>query len=226
MKKGTLLILAAVAVFGAACGQTVAVNNSAMNHDGMNHNGMNHNAMNQNSSMANANHEMNHDAMTSDSEASGAPYDLQFIDTMIHHHEGAIEMSELALKNSQNAELKTFAQGIIDAQQSENGEMKDWREKWFAGKAPAKNMQMPGMADSMKPMAGDGMKKLSAATGKDFDLMFLSMMIEHHQGALTMAKDAQAKAEHAEIKTLAARVIKAQEAEIKKMTGWQKQWSK
>ena len=227
MKKGILLSLTALAVFGAACGGAGGNGNSSMNHDPMNHGSMDHNTMNHNSpASVNANHGMDHGAMTSDANAAAAPYDLQFIDTMTSHHDGAIEMSKLALKNSQNEELRKFAQQIIDDQQRENAQMKNWREKWYAGKSPAKNMEMPGMADSMKSMMGDGMKKMEAATGKDFDLMFLSMMIEHHKGAVVMAKDAQARAEHAELKTLAAEIIKAQEAEIKKMTDWQAQWSK
>ena len=51
--------------------------------------------------------------------------------------------------------------------------MNDWREKWYAGKPMAMNMEMPGMSEGMKMMMGDGMKKFEAATGKDFDLMFL-----------------------------------------------------
>lgn len=223
MKKGILYSLAALLVFGAACSQPAANDHSTMNHNSTNHNGMNHSLPTPN---ANANGKMDHDAMTTDANASAAPYDLEFIDTMVEHHLGAIEMSRLALQKSQNEELKNFAQTIIDDQQKETDEMKVWREQWFTGKPPAKNMQLPGMADSMKMMTGDGMKKLEAASGREFDKLFLTMMIEHHKGAVSMAKDAQKRAEHAELKTFAGQIIKAQEAEIKKMTGWQVQWSK
>ena len=169
---------------------------------------------------------MHHDGMKSSPDASRQPYDLQFIDTMTHHHQGAIDMAEIALKKSQNAEIKTFAQKIIDDQKKEIAQMKEWREKWYSGKPAAMNMEMPGMNDSMKMMMGDGMKKFEAATGIEFDLMFLNMMIPHHEGAVTMAKEALTKAEHAEIKTLANGIIKAQEAEIKMMQDWKAKWSK
>ena len=87
-------------------------------------------------------------------------------------------------------------------------------------------MQMPGMMDSMKMMAGDEMKKMEAASGKDFDVHFLDMMTPHHAGAVTMAKEALARAEHPEIRTLANQVIKEQEAEIKEMADWKSKWSK
>jgi uncharacterized protein (DUF305 family) len=228
MKKVILLILSfALALFGAACSQTANNDHASMNHNSMDHNSMNHN-MPMNSNMP-----MNHNSMSqmmemkSDPNAAAAPFDLQFIDTMTHHHEGAVMMAEMVLKKSQNEELKKFAQKIIDDQKKENAQMKQWREKWFSGKPAAKNMEMPGMKDSMKPpVTGDHLKMMEAMTGKDFDLHFLDMMIPHHKGALEMAKDAQAKAEHAELKTLAAEITKEQEAEIKQMTDWKAQWSK
>jgi uncharacterized protein (DUF305 family) len=145
---------------------------------------------------------------------------------MTHHHQGAVDMAKIAVQKAQHPELKAFAQKIIVDQNREIAEMKNWREKWYAGKPMAMNMEMPGMMDSMKMMAGDGMKKFEAATGNDFDKMFLEMMTPHHDGAVTMAKEALTKAEHQEIKTLSNNIIKAQEAEIKQMADWKAKWSK
>jgi uncharacterized protein (DUF305 family) len=83
-------------------------------------------------------------------------------------------------------------------------------------------MEMPGMADSMKM----DMTKLSNSRDKAFDLAFIEMMIQHHQGAVLMAKEALTKSERQEIKTLAGNIIKAQEAEIKMMTDWKVKWSR
>jgi len=184
------------------------MNGNMMNNSSMNHNGM-----------------MNHSDMKSSPNAASQPYDLQFIDTMTHHHQGALDMAKMAVEKTKNAELKAFAQKIIKDQEKEIAQMKDWREKWFAGKPQAMNMEMPGMNDSMK-MMGDGMKKMEAASGKQFDLMFLDMMTPHHQGAITMSKEALTKAERPEIKTLANQIIKAQEEEIKKMQAWKTAWSR
>jgi uncharacterized protein (DUF305 family) len=232
-----LILVAAIAVLGgAACQQTATVNtnNSAANRNSMpmNSNAMNGNqaAMNHNSMpMNSADHDMSqmhHSGMQSSPNAASQPYDLQFIDTMTHHHQGAIEMAEMALKKSQNPELKTFAQKIIDDQKKEISQMKDWREKWYAGKPAAMNMEMPGMGDSMKMMMGEGMKKMEAMSGKDFDVHFLDMMTPHHAGAVTMAQEALQRAEHPEIKTLANQIIREQEKEIKQMADWKSKWSK
>ena len=227
----TGLILTLAALIGAACSQTASNGNTAMNHGGMNHNSMNSNSMNMNgmnhnSMPMNSNMPMDHSNMKSDPNAASAPYDLQFIDTMTSHHSSAVEMAKMVDGRTENADLKKFAAQIISDQEKEIGQMKDWREKWFKGAPRAMNMEMSGMADSMKMMSGDEMKKMEAASGKDFDIHFLDMMTPHHAGAVMMAKEALSKAEHPEIKTLAGNIIKAQEAEIKMMNEWKAKWSK
>jgi uncharacterized protein (DUF305 family) len=146
---------------------------------------------------------------------------------MIHHHEGAVVMSKMALQKTQNAELKPFLQKIIDDQDKEINKMKEWRDSWYAAKPPALNMDMPGMKMSSEKMnASSHEEEMKAMSGKDFDLHFIDMMVPHHEGAIAMAKNALQKAEHAEIKKLANEIIRAQEAEITKMKEWKTQWSK
>lgn len=223
MKILFLTITLTAALAFASC----ATDDSANEGSTINHNGMNHNAMNHDKNHNMPDHSsMDHGAMKSSPDAANAPFDLQFIDAMTHHHEGAVTMAQMVLAKSQNEELKKFAQKVIDDQQKEIKQMKDWREKWFAGKPPAVNMEMPGMMDSMKMMSSDEIKKMETATGADFDLHFLEMMILHHEGAVTMSRDALAKAERQEIKTLSNQIIREQEAEIKKMQGWKTAWSK
>jgi len=159
--------------------------------------------------------------MSSSPNAASAPYDLQFIDTMTAHHQGAIDMARPAEKKAGHAELKTFAAKIVADQQKEIAQMKVWRDAWYAGKPEAMNMEMPGMMDSMKGM---DMKGMNAASGNEFDLMFLDMMTPHHAGATAMAKEALTRAEHPELKTLARQIIAAQETEIAQMNKWKAAW--
>jgi uncharacterized protein (DUF305 family) len=234
MKTIILLFFLSVAVIAFAGCQSVPTttntnihtNTAIVNSNANSMMNLNGNTMMNGNSMSNSGGMMNHSDINSSPNAASQPYDLQFIGTMSAHHKSAIDMAEMAVKKSNNAELKTFAQKIIDDQKKEIAQMKDWREKWYAGKPEAMNMEMSGMNDSMKMMMGDEMKKMEAATGKDFDIHFLDMMTPHHAGAVTMAKEALMKAEHPEIKTLANQIIKAQEAEIKMMNEWKKRWSK
>ena len=205
----TLLLTATLglaAVGLAACGQA-AGNSSSMNH----------NSMPMNSNMS-----MDHSAMKSSPNAASQPYDLQFIDTMTAHHKGAVDMAKMVDGKTQNPDIKKFAAQIIADQEKEIRQMKDWREKWFAGKPAAMNVEMPGMMDSMKM----DMAKLTNSKDKEFDLAFIDMMTPHHVGAVSMAKEALQKSGKAEIKTLAGQIIKAQEAEIKMMSDWKAKWSK
>ncbi len=132
-------------------------------------------------------------------------------------------MARMAEEKAQHAELKAMARNIIEGQQKEVSQMKAWRDGWFASQPPAMNMEMPGMMDSMKD---SNMAKMESASGAQFDLAFLNMMIPHHAGAVTMSKDALAKAEHSEIKRLAQRIIDEQQQEIGEMNNWKAAWSK
>ncbi len=165
---------------------------------------------------------MNHGAMQSSPNAASAAYDLQFLDTMTAHHQGAVDMARPAETKAQHSELKEMAGNIIRDQEREIAQMKQWRDEWYAGKPQAMNMEMSGMMDSMRGM---DMTKLNAASGNAFDMMFLDMMTPHHQGAIVMAREALTKAGHPEIKKLAQQIIDAQEREIAQMNKWKTAWS-
>ena len=144
---------------------------------------------------------------------STGPYDALFIDSMIMHHQGAIDMANQALKEATKPEIKTLAENIIKAQESEIKQMQDWRKAWYPNQ-----VQTAGMGMDM------GTMEISNDAGNPFDQRFIEAMIPHHQGTIGMAKDAQQKAEHEEIKKLAREIIIAQEAEITQLRQWLKDW--
>lgn len=76
-----------------------------------------------------------HGGMASSSpSAANAPFDLQFIDTMSAHHQGAIDMAQPAESKAQKAELKSFARKIVEDQQRQIAQMKQWRDNWYWGR--------------------------------------------------------------------------------------------
>ena len=83
-----------------------------------------------------------------------------------------------------------------------------------------KSATMPASDMSMSQMTGS----LQGKQGDDFDQAFISAMIEHHQGAVDMAKLSASNAKHDEIKQLSLGVIAAQEKEIDQMKQWQIDW--
>jgi uncharacterized protein (DUF305 family) len=82
------------------------------------------------------------------------PFDLTFIDMMIPHHQGAIEMARAELADGQDAELMEIAQRIIDAQSAEIEDMNSWREEWYGSPSPAGGVppEEEGSSDEMSSM--------------------------------------------------------------------------
>ena len=150
----------------------------------------------------------------------GEIFDLQFIDTMSAHHQNGIEMARMAESRAQHAELKPFARKIVDARESEIGQMKGWREQWYAGMPANVNKGMPGMEDYESYMS-----KLSAAAASEFDFLFINMMTLDHAGTVTMANEALSKADHPEIKKLANQIISEQREDLEQMSKWRTAWS-
>ena len=138
---------------------------------------------------------------------------------MIPHHQQAVDISNLALKTSKDAELLALATMIRDAQTSEIIQMKSWLDDAGAG------LDMGHSMEGMGGMLNDAeLSALAAATGKSFDILWLKGMIGHHDGAIhmtTMINDAQ----NEEIKTFGNNVVKDQSAQITQMEAMLKRLS-
>lgn len=165
---------------------------------------------------------MDHSKMVSSPGAAEAPQALQFIDTMIAHHQGAIDMALLVETRTQREEMKKLSRAIIDEQRREIADMQAWRQKWFGDAKPAINMDFPGMQTGMGRM---DMAKLSGLKANEFDLEFLDQMIPHHEGAVEMAKALRQDDNYAELSRLAESIVKSQSAEIDQMRSWRETWS-
>jgi len=137
------------------------------------------------------------------------PYDARFIDSMLIHHRGAVEMAQEALEKAEREELKIMAQVIIDAQSAEIEQMRKWREEWYPGEGISAGIGMD-MGAMVVPDNAD----------LPYDVRWSEAMIEHHLGAVAMAKDALEKSSREEIKQFAREIIQTQEAEIAQMRVW------
>jgi uncharacterized protein (DUF305 family) len=183
--------------------------------------------------------------MTSAAMSSGATSsvhngpDLMFTQQMIVHHQGAIEMADLAPTRAASQQVKDLAVKIKAAQGPEIEQMTSWLQAWgtdagtdmngmpnptnssaaaggmdgsdTATRSEAMSSQMPGM------MSADETSQLTAATGAAFDKMFLQMMITHHQGAVEMADTEIAQGSNPDALTLAQSIKTSQTAEITTM---------
>lgn len=228
MIKGQFLkLVITLGIVAAGSGLTACSNNSQTSvqsptassptndHSSMNHAAMDHSTM----------HGMGMDLGPADAE-----YNLRFIDAMIPHHQGAVEMAKQAKEKSKRPEIQKLADQIIKAQDPEIQQMQKWRSAWYpkATAEPIAYNAKTGKSAAMTPEQIQLMmmnQNLGAADG-EFDLRFIEAMISHHQGAVTMAKDALKKTKQSEMKTLAQDIIRSQEGEIQQMEQWKKAWYK
>ncbi len=137
--------------------------------------------------------------------------DIMFSQMMIAHHEQAVIMSDLALKNSTNKEVLTLAAQIKAAQSPEIILLKSWLNTAGAEYTPEH-----GMGTNNGMLSDSDITVLKSATGSTFDKLFLEGMIAHHEGAIEMTKMVE-KSNNSDIKTLRSAILKAQSTEISQM---------
>ena len=122
--------------------------------------------------------------------------DIRFMSGMIHHHAQALVMARWAPSHGASTAVQTLAGRIINAQTDDIRLMQTWlRDRNQPVPEPnprGMTMVMGGMEHEMLMpgmLTPEQMNKLDAARGTEFDRLFLSFMIQHHQGAVAMVKD-------------------------------------
>ncbi|MEV5575755.1 DUF305 domain-containing protein [Spirillospora sp. NPDC052269] len=147
--------------------------------------------------------------------------DVMFAQMMIPHHRQAVDMAKTVLTKGGDAKVKNLAGRVEKAQAPEIEKMSGWLKGWGESVPGAGGgNDMAGMGHGMDGMMTEKqMADYDKASGKDLDRMFLTMMIEHHKGAVTMAQQEQKAGSAPEAKALADAIIKAQQAEITEMNG-------
>lgn len=161
-------------------------------------------------------------SMDHDDEAmSGREVDGAFVSQMVPHHEGAIEMAEVAKNKAEHPEVIQLANDIVRTQSTEIETLNEIHERLFGGTTDSQDHGDLGMDESMMGMDMD-MSALEAA--KPFDREFIDQMIAHHQGAIRMARVELRDGEDQEAKGLATAIVDAQVAEIEQMNRWREEW--
>lgn len=150
--------------------------------------------------------------------------DVTFAQQMIPHHQQAVEMSDMILgKTGVDPRVVALAGQIKTAQGPEIEQMKGWLTQWGAPTMPAApgmdhggmdHGGMPGMAGMM---SAQDMEALQNADGADASRLFLTQMITHHQGAVTMAQTEITSGAFAPAVALARSIVTGQQKEIDEM---------
>ena len=153
-----------------------------------------------------------HDMMHGDHSNAA---DVMFAQMMIPHHEQAVEMSTLAETRASDPQIVALAAQIGSAQQPEIEQMTGWLQAW--GSSVMDQDQAMAMGHGMQGILSDvQLAELKAATGSEFDRLFATCMIAHHEGAIEMAKQVENSA-NSEVAALANQIITSQTVEIEQL---------
>ena len=159
--------------------------------------------------------------------------DVDFATAMIPHHAQAVQMANLAADRPLPAELRTLVDGVHTTQVAEVETMVTWLTDW-GKEIPETSMDhvngghgddmddmsdmdhgdmdgMPGM------MSAEEMTELAQASDEDFPELWMTMMVEHHEGAIEMAEAELDDGHFPDAVDLAGAIIEAQRAEIATM---------
>ncbi|MFD7782259.1 DUF305 domain-containing protein [Streptomyces nojiriensis] len=166
-----------------------------------------------------------------DQQASATPAAVTAADTgfsrdMAVHHQQAVEMSFLVRDNTDGEEVRTLAFDVINTQANQRGMMLGWLDMWQAPKVSTDGAmawmeghgsgmaatEMPGMATR------EQLDRLRNAKGRDAEVLYLQLMIPHHQGGVAMAQAAVKQARDPQVKALAEGIVRAQQSEVDLMT--------
>jgi uncharacterized protein (DUF305 family) len=164
--------------------------------------------------------QMGHGSMASGMVMENGRYsDERFIDAMVPHHQGAIAMAEVALKNAEHEDIIELSRNIISTQQAEIEQLKSIKQEEFGTSQVPMEMsqeQLRGMGVMMDPQ--------ELANREPFDKAFIDAMIPHHQSAIEMARVALENSDNPKIKELAENIVGAQQKEIEQMKQWREEW--
>lgn len=150
-------------------------------------------------------------AMDELAQKSGQEFEIDYINSIIPHHQGAIMMAQAIQNDAPHKEVRDAAAKIISDQQKEIDELTKWLKDWYGQDVkPDPRMQMSPEMMTMLMQADPTMR----------EKLFLAMMREHHESALMMGPMVLQKATHQELKDQAQNMIASQQQEQAMFGGW------
>jgi len=195
MKQNTILITVVALLIGGIGGYMIA------DKDDYGMRGMDHSMMPSDSTEYDRMPMGNMDGM--DHSMMMVTSEREFVAGMIPHHQEAVDTAnEVLARGGTTLEIRTLAEEIIAAQETEIAMLKGWHLAWYGEGYKADGSYQPMMRD------------LSQLSGTDLDKRFLEDMIPHHMGAIMMAQSVRSYIAHTEITDMADAIMTTQTAEI------------
>lgn len=152
-----------------------------------------------------------HEAMMG---AHGADVSETWARKMVPHHQGALDMSEIVVREGRDAAIRRMAQKTIEMQTQDIAELR----RWLDGRASGA-VGLPPQGP-FEPVEARMKEAMAAASGADADHLWARKMIAHHQGSLDMGRIVLDQTEDAEIRRIAQKTVEMQTGDIRELEAW------
>ncbi len=143
--------------------------------------------------------------------------DVNYLQSMIEHHEGAVEMAEMVPENTERSELVNLSEDVIQVQRSEINRMESMIDSACVEPEAEEEQHIAPTERQVN--------YLGSLNGTEFDLMFINFMAAHHADASMESDIIMREGRSEEVKELARNITEAQTQEIEQMYGWYTEWS-
>ncbi|WP_432922945.1 DUF305 domain-containing protein [Microbispora sp. CA-135349] len=144
--------------------------------------------------------------------------DVRFAEAMIPHHRQALEMAGLVAARTGDPLVTAVAERVLDGQRPEIAVMESWLRRLGRTPPPAHQHGASGYGMASE----EELNRLRTARGRAFDRLFLTLMIRHHEGAVSMAAQELRRGRDRAMRTMAQDVVSGQQIEIARMRGIQR----
>ena len=212
-----VLTLATGMYFTTGCNDGTTTTHEMKDSSNMNMEGMDNSAMkNMDTDTMSSISGMNNNTMK-DMKMTG-DFDYDFANTMMAHHQQAIDMAQMEISKGSNAETKSMAENIVKAQQAEIAEFKNILKDYKMPEMKKEGGEMHNELGEIMNKMDAKMKGMKMTGNADKD--FVMMMIPHHESAVTMAENEIAHGKNLALKKMAQKIMDDQGKEIKQFQDW------
>jgi uncharacterized protein (DUF305 family) len=158
--------------------------------------------------------------VTRDRPPGADSVDVGFLQDMLTHHEQALGVATVTIARGEDPVVRSFAREVLTEQGYETGVMTQKLNDWGYSRQDRSDQAMAWMdmavpvADMPGLLSREELDQIDSASGRELDALFLEKMAEHHRGGLHMAQYAAEHASDADVRALAARMVRNQSGEI------------
>ncbi len=158
---------------------------------------------------------------------TGLQFDQAYIDMMVPLNQGFVQMGQIASQRAQHPELKALANQIVSERQAEITQLQNWKKQWFGDSNTPSLNQVPmiqGEGLNLRLLDLQAVITQVKNAPEPFDRAFIDAIVPQYQAGIAAANLAQSTGSHAELKTLAQKMVTEEQNELNELNAWRAAW--